>query len=44
LFALNYSDEKVNIRLDQPGYEMLSAKKLENSLQLGPKEIAIIQI
>jgi beta-galactosidase len=43
LFALNYSDEKVNIRLDQPGYEMLSAKKLENSLQLGPKEIAIIQ-
>jgi beta-galactosidase len=44
LFALNYSDEKVTVALDQPGYEMLSAKKLENSVQLGPKEIAIVQI
>jgi beta-galactosidase len=44
LFALNHSDEEVNIPLDQPGVEVLSKTKLDESLCLGPKEVAIIEL
>jgi beta-galactosidase len=44
LFALNHLNEEVNIPLDQPGYELLSGTHLDNSLQLGRLDIAIIQL
>jgi len=44
LFALNHSSEEVKVPLDQPGYEMLSDAKLDRTLQLGPMDVAIIQL
>jgi len=44
LFALNYSEEEVNVPLDQPGYELLSETKFDKSLRLGPRDVAIIQL
>jgi beta-galactosidase len=43
LFALNYSSEEVKIPLDRPGYEVLSKTKLDQSLDLGPADVAIVQ-
>jgi hypothetical protein len=43
LFALNHSNEEVKIPLDQPGYELLSNTKLDESLHLSPRDAAIIQ-
>jgi beta-galactosidase len=44
LFALNHLNEEVNIPLDQPGYELLRGTHLDNSLQLGPLDIVILQL
>jgi beta-galactosidase len=44
LFALNYSNEEVNVPLVQPGYEVLSGKSIDTSLRLGPTDIAIVQL
>jgi len=43
LFALNHSNEEVNIPLNQPGYEILSGTNLDTNLHLAPTEVAIIQ-
>ena len=43
LFALNYADEEVEIPLDRPGFDLLSGAKLDTSLHLGPRAIAVIQ-
>ncbi len=44
LFALNYSNETVEVTLNQPGQDLFSGAKLEQSLRLGPTEVAIIQL
>jgi len=44
LFILNHSSKEMEIPLDQPGFEMLTNTYLEKSLQLGPVDVAIVQI
>ena len=44
LFVLNHSNKEVNIPLDQPGYDLLSGTTLDNSLRLGPIDLAIVQL
>jgi beta-galactosidase len=43
LFALNYSNEEVNLSLERPGYELLNGTSLDTSLRLGPRDVAIVQ-
>jgi len=44
LFALNHSNEEVNIPQNQPGYEILSGTNLDTNLHLAPTEVAIIRL
>jgi beta-galactosidase len=44
LFVLNHLDKEVNIPLDQPSYEVLSATELDAILHLDPMGVAIIQL
>jgi hypothetical protein len=43
LFALNHSDQAVNIPLSQPGLDLLSNTKLEKGFDLAPMQVAIVQ-
>jgi beta-galactosidase len=42
LFALNYSDEPVTIELKQPGRELLSGEKVDTTVTLRPRGVAIV--
>jgi beta-galactosidase len=43
LFALNYSDQPVEIALDRSGREIISGKLVDRSIVLSPTGVAIIQ-
>jgi beta-galactosidase len=43
LFALNHSNEDVQVPLDGPGHDLLSQTRVEKSLRLAPKQVAIVQ-
>ena len=43
LFALNYSDQSVEIALDRSGREIVSGKMVDQSIVLGPTSVAIVQ-
>jgi beta-galactosidase len=43
LFALDHSAEAVDVPLDTPGDELLSGRRLNGTLRLGPTDVAIIQ-
>jgi beta-galactosidase len=43
LFALNHSNEDVQVPLDGPGHDLLSQTRVEKSLRLAPRQVAIVQ-
>ncbi len=43
LFALNHSSEEVKVPLEQPGYDLLSQTKVEESLHLASMQAAVVQ-
>ncbi|HTP11111.1 MAG TPA: beta-galactosidase trimerization domain-containing protein, partial [Anaerolineae bacterium] len=43
LFALNYSDQSVEIALDRSGLDLISGRRVEHSITLGPNGVAIIK-
>jgi beta-galactosidase len=43
LFALNYSDQPVEIKLDRSGRNVISGQPVERSITLGSSDVAIIQ-
>jgi beta-galactosidase len=43
LFALNYSDQSVEIKLDRSGRDLILGQLVDQSIVLGPTAIAIIQ-
>jgi beta-galactosidase len=43
LLALNYASETVHLPLAQPGVEVLSGRRLDGSVSLGPLDVAIIK-
>ena len=43
LFALNYSAQPVEVALDRPGHDLISGKTVDQSIVLGPSDIAIVQ-
>jgi beta-galactosidase len=42
-FALNYSDQPVEIALDRSGRDLITGKTVDQSIVLGPNGVAIIQ-
>jgi len=44
LFALNHSNEKVTVPLEQSGVDLLTGKKINNSIELEPAGVAIVQV
>jgi beta-galactosidase len=43
LFALNYSDQSVEVALDRSGRDLISGKSVDRSIALGPAGVAIVQ-
>jgi beta-galactosidase len=43
LFALNYSEQPVEVALDRSGRDLISGEIVDQSIVLGPTDIAIIQ-
>ena len=43
LFALNYSAQPVEVALDRAGHDLISGKIVDQSIVLGPSDIAIVQ-
>jgi hypothetical protein len=43
LFALNYAAQPVEIALDRSGRDLITDQMVDQSIVLGPTEIAIIQ-
>ena len=44
VFVLNYSHEKVTVPLEQSGVDLLTGNKVNNSVELEPTGVSIIQL
>lgn len=44
LFALNYSDQPLQVGLDAPGFDLIRGARVEGTLSLGAKDVAIVQL
>ena len=43
LFALNFADQPVEITLDRSGRDLISGRSVEQSIVLGPNDVAIVE-
>jgi beta-galactosidase len=44
VFALNYSDQKTTVPLEGSGIDLLTGNKVNNTIELEPKGVAIVQV